>query len=67
MVICLELIEALVNNFHQLEQDILSAFEQVPSDWKVFSRLQPKIESFLLDSKRIELVRQLALYQLQNL
>ena len=64
---CLDAIEDLVSNFYQLEQDVLLAFEQVPSDWKVFPGLKPKIESFLLDSQRIELVRDLALSQLQKL
>jgi len=63
---CLETISTIVDSFYQLAEAILIAFEEIPSDWKVFPGLKPKIDSFLLDSNRIELVRQLALSQLQK-
>jgi hypothetical protein len=61
------IVDTLVNDFAKTEQVIAKAFEDIPQEWKVFGSLKPKIDSFLLDSQRIEQIRQLAISQLFQL
>lgn len=59
-----EVVETLITDFTKSEHVINEAFQTIPHEWKVFTGLKPKIDSFLLDSQRVEQVRKLAISQL---
>ncbi len=63
---CLAIAQQTIEFLEDSTLTLDAAFEQIPADWQVYPHLKLKMREFLLDSQRLEIIRQLTFKQLSK-